>query len=140
MPSPLAPWPLLLRPIADMIYPGVIGRRGGMVWDKRELSTLVQNVRAGARIALFRRDALKHIRVSADQVFYLAVLDVLIVFALAWVEALPRPEFNAWGFASAGLGFAALFAVGYLFARLYRKKLSLPVSWSASTASPHGSR
>ncbi len=93
-----------------------------MVWVKRELNTLVQNVRAGARIALFRRDAFKKIRVSADQVFYLAVLDALIVFALAWVDALPRPEFNAWGFASAGLGFAALFAVGYLFAHLYRKK------------------
>jgi hypothetical protein len=105
-----------------MLDPGVTGRRGGMVWVKRELSTLVQNVRAGARLALFRRDALKHIRVSADQVFYLAVLDVLIVLVLAWVDALPRPEFNVWGFASAGLGFAALFAVGYLFARLFRKK------------------
>ena len=93
-----------------------------MVWVKRELKTLVQNVRAGARIVLFRRDAFKKIQVSADQVFYLAVLDVLIVLALAWVGALPRPEFNAWGFASEGLGFAALFAVGYLFARLYRKK------------------
>jgi len=104
-----------------MLYPGVIGRRSRMVWDKRELNSLVRNVWAGARIALFRRDGFKHIRVSADQVFYLAVLDVLIVFALAWVDALPRPEFNVWGFASAGLGFAALFAVGYLFARLYRK-------------------
>ena len=62
-----------------------------MVWIKRELKTLVQNVRAGARIVLFRRDAFKKIRVSADQVFYLAVLDVLIVLALAWVDALPRP-------------------------------------------------
>ena len=93
-----------------------------MVLVNRELNALVQNVRAGARIALFRRDAFKKILVSADQVFYLAVLDVLIVLALAWVDALPMPEFNAWGFASEGLGFAALFAVGYLFARLYRKK------------------
>jgi Peptidase C13 family len=97
-----------------------------MGWVKREINSLVQNVRVGVRIALFRRDALRHIRVSADQVFFLAMLDVLIVFALAWVDALPRPEFNAWGFASAGLGFAALFAVGYLFARLYRKQALIP--------------
>jgi hypothetical protein len=97
-----------------------------MVWIKRELKTLVQNVRAGARIALFRRDAFDHIRVSVDQVFYLAVLDVLIMLALTWVDALPRPEFNALGFASAGFGFAALFAVGYLFALLYRDEALIP--------------
>jgi hypothetical protein len=103
------------------LYPDVIGWRSEMGWVKRELKSLAQNLRAGARLALFRRDALKRILVSADQVFFLAVLDVLIVFALAWVDALPSPKFNVWGFASTGLGFAALFAVGYLFARLYRK-------------------
>jgi hypothetical protein len=91
-----------------------------MTWFKREWMGLVQNVRAGARMALFRRDAVDRIQVSADQVFILAVLDVLIMLALAWVSAMPRPEFNAWGFSSEGLAFAALFAVGYAFARLMR--------------------
>jgi hypothetical protein len=97
-----------------------------MVWIKRELNTLVQNVRAGGRMALFRRAALDHIQVSADQVFFLAILDVLIMLALAWVDALPNPEFNVWGFASEGFGFAVLFAVGYLFARLYRDEALIP--------------
>jgi hypothetical protein len=91
-----------------------------MIWLKREWKSLLRNVRAGARMAMFRRDAIDHIRVSADQVFFLAVLNVLMALALAWVDALPRPEFNTWGFASEGLGFAVLFTVGYVFARLCR--------------------
>jgi hypothetical protein len=109
-----------------MLYPGVICRRDEMVWVKRELNTLVQNVRAGRRVALFRRDGLKRIQVSADQVFYLAILDVLIMLALAWVDALPNPDFNVWGLTSVGFGFAVLFAVGYLFARLHRDEALIP--------------
>jgi hypothetical protein len=91
-----------------------------MIWLKREWKRLLQNVRAGARMAMFRRDAIDRLRVSADQVFLLAVLNVLLVLALAWVAALPRPEFNTWGFASEGFDFAVLFTVGYVFARLCR--------------------
>lgn len=91
-----------------------------MIWLKCELKSLVQNVRAGARITLFRRDAIDHLQVSADQVFFLAVLNVSMALALAWAGALPRPEFNTWGFASEGLGFATLFTVAYIFARLCR--------------------
>ncbi len=96
-----------------------------MIWLKGELKRLLQNVRAGARIAMFRRDAINRIQVSADQLFFLVVLNVLMALALAWVDALPRPEFNTWGFASEGLGFAALFAVGYIFARLFRDEALL---------------
>ena len=93
-----------------------------MAWTKREFSKLVKNLRAGASMLAFRPRAIKDIQVSVDQVFFLAVFDILVTMALAWVEALPRPEFNVWGFASAGYDFAILFAVGYLFARLYRKQ------------------
>jgi len=93
-----------------------------MAWFKRELNNMVRNVRAGARMALFRSDAIVQVKVSVDQVFFLAVLDVLIMFALDWAEALPKPEFNSWGLASAGFGFATLCAVAYVFARLHRNK------------------
>jgi hypothetical protein len=109
-----------------MLGAGVTDREGEMVWVKRELNTLAQNVRSGGRIILFRRDALDHIQVSADQVFCLAILDIVIMLALSWADALPKPEFNVWGFASEGFGFAALFAVGYLFARLYRDEALIP--------------
>lgn len=96
-----------------------------MGWFRRELKTLAQNVRAGAHLAMFRRDAFRRIKVSVDQVFFLVVLDVLLALALAWVDALPRPGFNAWGFASAAFGITTLFAVAYLFARLHRNKALL---------------
>lgn len=93
-----------------------------MAWFERELNNLVRNVRAGARMMVFRRDALGQVKVSVDQVFFLAALDVLIVLALDWAQALPKPDFNVWGLASAGFGFAALCIVAYVFARLHRNK------------------
>ncbi len=93
-----------------------------MAWFKRELNNLVRNVRAGARMMVLRRDALDQVKVSVDQVFFLAALDVLIMLALDWAQALPKPDFNVWGLASAGLGFAALCVVAYVFARLFRNK------------------
>lgn len=93
-----------------------------MAWFRRELNNMVQNVRAGARMALFRGDAIRQVKVSVDQVFFLAVLDVLIMLTLDWAEALPKPEFNAWGLVSAGFGFTVLCTVAYVFARLYRNK------------------
>ncbi len=93
-----------------------------MAWLKRELNNLRQNVRAGARMAIFRRDAIGQARVSVDQVFFLVVLDLLVALALDWVRAQPRPEFNVWGFTSASFGFTAVCAMAYAFARLQRNK------------------
>jgi len=93
-----------------------------MTWFKRELNNLVRNVRAGVRMMAFRRGAIGQVKVSVDQVFFLAALDVLIMFALDWADALPKPDFNVWGLASAGFGFAALCIVAYVFARLHRNK------------------
>lgn len=93
-----------------------------MVWLKRELNNLLQNVRAGARMAIFRRDAIGQSRASVDQVLFLVVLDLLIALALDWVRAQPRPEFNVWGFTSASFGFTAVCVMAYAFARLQRNK------------------
>ena len=96
-----------------------------MIWLKGEWRRLLQNVRAGARLVMFRRAAIEHLQVSVDQVFFLAILNVLVALALAWVVALPRPVFNTWGFASVGFGFAALVGVAYGFARLCRNETLL---------------
>jgi len=93
-----------------------------MAWLKRELKKLLQNVRAGARMVIFRREAIGQAVVSVDQVFFLVVLDFLVALALDWVRAQPRPEFNIWGFASASFGFAVVCVLAYAFARLQRNK------------------
>ncbi len=69
------------------------------------LAKIWANLREATRVVFFRRFNPHAFRVSYGQLLWLLVLWLLLLGTVDYVDALPKPEFNLYGFSMYGLSF-----------------------------------